>query len=447
MNESLRKMNLIKIVSIFVTFTSICFALPVKAQVISENQFGALLTLEDAIARALNTQEEVKGAIGKLAKAESLYKGSRAEFFPKLKADVTEALATGERTFVSHFDAGIEQPIFQGGKMVARKNRHKTLLESERLKLTQARLDLELGVRMLYIEVLNEKELMRLFQDSVKELSEHEKRIKTLVEKTALASHELFRIETLLLSAKHSLVKHKETYDYALTVLKETVGIGEGESLELEPLESSSELYQSAAEYLTQARKTDPIYTIKDLKVKEIEFEKRELQADRYPHISATAKWNTSRDVYVDTDRFMVGVVGKWDIWDFGRLGSQIKAKSHEIEETKWTEEIKVREFEKEIRRLFHEARSAREKIRLSEGFVREREELYKNEKAAIVAEETAKIDLVDSFGALQFAKMRRLESITEYRVLLEKLSRKIGFKREASIQFADQVEEITDEA
>jgi outer membrane protein TolC len=236
-------------------------------------------------------------------------------------------------------------------------------------------------------------------------------------------------METLLESAKHGLVKHKETYDYLLTVLKETIGIGEGESLDLEPLADFQELEESAAQYLDRARHHDPVYQLQELKVKEKQFEKRMLQADRFPKISLTAKWDQLRDVYANTNRGMVGIVGKWDIWDFGRLGSQIEAKSHEIEEMKWQGEIEIREHENAIRRIFHEARAAREKIKLTETLIQERQEIYKNEKTRLIAGEKGLQELVDSFVALEEAKTQRLQAITEYRILIVQLERKIGFE------------------
>lgn len=423
-----------KLLSIVVTLfvAAAFFAHSLKAatpDALSPDQFGSLLTLDEAVTRALQSHAEVKRAFARLHKEESLYKGSLAEFFPKLNGEVVSAFATGEKHFVNFVDTGIEQPIFQGGKIVAQKKKQKTLVESEQLKLEQAKLDVELGVRVLYAQVLQEKELTRIAQGQVKELTVEYARIKKLVDQEILPRYEFFRIETLLQGAKHALVKHKESYDYLLTVLRETVGVSEGESLELEPLGDFPELDESVFTYLTTARQHDPVYKLKDLRVQEKQFEKKELQADRYPHLSLTAKWNQFNDVFVDTNRVMVGVVGKWNIWDFGRLGSKIKAKSHEIEEMKWEGELKVRQYEREIRKVFHQSRAVREKIRLTEALIQERQEIYKNEKTRLIAGEKGTGELIDSFIALEEAKIKNIEAVTEYRLLLVKLGRKTDFE------------------
>ncbi len=400
-----------------------------QSEFLTPNQFGSLLGLTEAVERALKNQAEVKRAFARLKKEEALYKGSISEFLPKLSGEIFQAAATGQRKSVTYLDAGVEQPLFQGGKILAGKRKHKARMQSEEVKLEETRLDVELAVMILYAQVLKERELTRIAQGQVKELSLEHERIKRLVDKEILPRYDFFRMETLLQSAKHALVKHKETYDYLFGVLRETVGVKEDESLDLQTLADFPELEEEVSSYLEISRKHDPVYRLSDLKVKEKSFEKRELQADRFPHVSLAAKWNRFNDVFVDADRAMIGIKGTWNIWDFGRLGNQIKAKSYEIEESKWAGEIEVREHEKEIRKFFHEARAARQKIRLAEAFVQERTEIFKNEKTKLIAGEKGSGELVDSFIALEEAKIRQVEAVTQYRILTARLDRDTAFQ------------------
>ena len=390
--------------------------------------FGSLLTLEQAISRTLQEDAKVKLALERLEKEKALYKGAQAEFFPKFGTQFFGALATGGSKTVGFFDTFVEQPILEGGKSVYNKKKQKTRVESESLKFEEAKLDLNLYVRILYAQVLEEKELTRIAQGEVKELSVAFERASALFKKEVIAQSDLMRVETLLQNSKTGLVKHKESYDYFLAILMETVAMDARESLELEPLEKIPELSEDASTYLEMSRKNDPLYKLTGLQIQEKEFEKKMLRSERWPTVNLAAKWDLDRDIYVNTTRVMAGVSGKWNIWDFGRLGAQIHAKEHEIEEKKWEGVIQVRDHENEIRRNFHEIRAAREKIRLAETLMREREELYKNEKVKNVAGERGSSQLMDSFVALEEARTQNLESITECRILFAKLGRKIAF-------------------
>lgn len=426
-----KKKSGIRILGVSV-FALIFLMTPVKAKAAEElglMGYGSLITLNDAITRALKNQAEMKRAFARLRKEKALYKGSLSEFLPKLSAEFFGAVSTGEKKTVNYLDAGIEQPLFKGGKIIAGKRKQKARVGGEETELEAAKLDVELGIRILYAQVLLEKESTRIAQGQVRELQTAHERMKRLIDKEILPLYELFRVETLLQRSKHALVKHKESYDYLLDVLIETVGIAQGESLSLEPLSDYAELQSNSEYYLEAARKNDPIYRLWDYKVKEKKFERRELQADRFPHINLTARWNRNDDVFVDTNRAMVGAEVKWNIWDFGRLGSKIQAKEHEMEETKWEGEIKVREHEKEIRKLFHDGRALREKVRLAKTLRRERREIYKNEKTRLIAGERGAGELIDSFIALEEAKINQLMAVTDYRILMARLDRKTAFR------------------
>ena len=390
---------------------------------------GALLSINEAVSNALKDASEIKRALARLGKEEALYKGTLAEFFPKLKADVQAGAATGERRFLAYLDTGIEQPIFQGGKAVAEKRRQSAVYEIEKLRLEEAKLDLELAVRVLYAQVLAEKELTRIAQGEVKELTAECERIKKLSGKEMMPRLESFKVEAHLESVKHSLVKHKETYDYLLTVLRETVGIGEGEVLELQTYGTIQEVESGLESFLGASRETDPVYKEGSLKILAKQQEKRSLQAERFPQLSLSTRWNSVRDVYVDTNRVIVGIEGKWNIWDFGRLGSKIRAKEQEIEETKWAEDIRIREHEKEIRCLFHEARALRQKIRMTDAFLKENEENYKNEKTRLVTGDKGAGELLGSFIALEEARAASVQAIAEYRIQMARLERTRAFK------------------
>ncbi len=393
---------------------------------------GELLSIDDAVRNALKDSSEIKRSLARLGKEEALYKGTLAEFFPKIQADVQAGAATGERRFLGFLDTGIEQPIFQGGKAVAEKRRQNALCEIEKLRLEEVKLDLELAVRVLYAEVLAEKELTRIAQGEVKELTAECERIKKLSGKEVLPRLEAFKVVAHLENAKHSLVQHKETYDYLLTVLRETVGIGEGEALELQMYGSIQEVESGLESFLDASRETDPVYKEGSLKILAQQQEKRSLRAERFPQLSLSTRWNSVRDVYVDTNRVIVGIEGKWNIWDFGRLGSKIRAKEREIEETKWTEDIRIREHEREIRRLFHEARALRQKIRMTDAFLKENEESYKNEKTRLVTGGKGSGELLDSFIALEEARSAAVQAIAEYRIQMARLERTQAFKSAA---------------
>lgn len=394
------------------------------AELSAVQDYGSLITLDEAISRTLENHARIKEAIERLEKEKSLYKSKRAEFFPKISTELFQAVATGQKKNVTYFDIAITQSLFEGGKVLAEKRKQETRVKEGELQLEEAKLDLRQAIKILYTEALQEKELTRLSQLQVKELQKYHKAMAALFEKELLTRYELLKADSALEKTKHMLLKHKETYDYLSEFLKELLGMDQNETLELEMLKDVPELQDDVSGYFKLAHANDPFYEITELKVKEKGFEKRSLEADRYPHLGLAVRSDVSRDIFVDTNRLMLGASVKWDVWDFGRLGNQIKAKSHEIEETRWQSKAEIQEKDRRIRKLFHEARTFREKIRLSETLVQEREEAYKNDKVRIIAGDRGPQEALESFLALQEAYASQVKAITDYRIIYTKLQR-----------------------
>ncbi|MFH0984564.1 MAG: TolC family protein, partial [Candidatus Omnitrophota bacterium] len=105
------------------------------------------------------------------------------------------------------------------------------------------------------------------------------------------------------------------------------------------------------------------------------------------------------------------------------------RAKEQEIEETQWAEDIRIREHEREVRRLFHETKALRQKIRMTDAFLKENEENYKNEKTRLVTGGKGAGELLGSFIALEEARSASVQAVAEYRIQMARLQRTRAFK------------------
>lgn len=389
---------------------------------VSSQDFGRLISIDDAISRTVNSHARVKEAMARLEKEKSLYRESRAEFFPKLGTEIFAAGATGQKSTVSYFQTTLEQPLFQGGKLFYGKKKQKVRVEAEEIRLQQGKQDLAFEIRLIYARALNEKEMLRFSQNEVREISRSRACVNALYENMLVSAGEVNRMNSMFASAKEKTVKHKENYDYLMSVLKQVMDINDSETIQLQTVSELPAIEDSVTEYLDAYRKTNAVYKLTELAMKEKEFEKKIIQADRYPQISLAVKWDVYNDTFVDNNRAMAGIIGKWDIWDFGRTGSKISAKTHEIEEVKWASRAKILEGEQEIYRLFHEARAIKEKIQMFDVQIVELQEYYKNEKVRLIAGQKADAEILESFLSLENMRISQIEAITDYRAILYKL-------------------------
>ncbi len=395
-----------------------------SAEELPQQAFGSLVTLDQAIEKAFASEPRLKQALARVAKERALHEESGRELLPKFKVELREALATGDETLLTNFRVTLEEPIFQGGKLASQRKRRGLILKKSELSLEETKLDVTREIETLYARVSAENELTRLAQEKVRALSGHLEKQKKLLGEKMITPRDLLHVKTLYEEATHELVSHKETYDYLWVVLKEIVGVSEREELLLEALPNLKEL-EPVESYLERTRENHPLYKAKELALQEKRHEKRELESECFPHLTLAAEWERARDVYLDTNRFLVGVKGTWNVWDFGRTSALLKAKQGELEETTWGMEARILEHEREVKRLVHEARALREGIKFSEAQVSEAREAYKNEKARELAGEVG--NALEAFLALTRAKLDLIQKAAEYRITLAELEWRMG--------------------
>jgi outer membrane protein TolC len=377
--------------------------------------------VDELVSRILQDDASVRLATERYEKERALFQARRADLFPVLKTELFEALSTGEKTFLTYFDTAIEQPLFEGGKRLALKEEAEARTEKERLRVILTKRELEAFVRSTYARAIGEKELTEIAQEKVRVFKDLHEKEKKNYDQGLITKEKLLMRETKFFDAKRSLVMHKESLDYLLSVLQEMAGLSRGNALALEPIGDFPEMRPRFHFYLSKFGE-NPIYLIRRLNEQEKEFELQALKAERFPKLAVSARWKVNRDVFVDTNRGMIALTGKWNLWDFGRLSHEIEAKRHELEETRLEGVIETQRKERALRLAYHEARAAREKIRLEQALLKEREESFKNAKAREVAEAGSSQEAADSFAALEEAKEGYVQAITEYRLLLIRL-------------------------
>jgi len=388
---------------------------------------GTLLTLEESLARVLKDDAQVKRAEARLEKEEALLKAVKREAFPKLKTELYTAAVSHDNRGIIFWTSEIRLPLFEGGRRIHEKRKKDLEVQEQKLHIEETRQEVAYQVKAIYIGLLKEKELTRLSQEWVKESQKFYITMKSLYEKELMTREDLFRWEALYKAAQQELLKHKEAMDYGESLIMELAAVGEREHIELEPLGEVSAKELDFNTSLEEMRKQNPLYEITKLRVKQKEEEKKVLRSERFPKLGLSTRFNLAKDSFVDQNRFELGIVGSWNIWDFGVLGNEIKAKEAEIKEVTEDGHIQTRTLEHEARKLMGDLRVAWGKIEATKGLLQDKKEAYQNDKTRLLAGEKGEAEIFDAFVTLTQVQMTVIEAITDYRLLSIQLEKIIG--------------------
>lgn len=406
-----------------------CIVCPLRghAEASSLIRGGTLLSLEETLGRALKDSAQVRRAEARLEKEEALLRAAKRRFFPKIGTDLYTAATSEDHRGILFWKNEMRLPIFEGGRLIHEKRKKDLQVQEGRLRLKETRETVSYEVKAIYITLLKEKELTRLAQEWVSESGKLYQTMKFLYEQEIITREELFRWEALSGASQHELLKHKEALDYAEVLIAELTGVKEGERIELEPLGEVRFQRRVFRALLSELRNNNPVYEIVNTRVREKEEEKKALRSERFPKLGLSTRFNRAKDSFVDQNRFELGVVGSWNIWDFGVLGNEIAAKDAEIKEMTEEGRIETTALEHEARKILGDLKVAWAKIQSMKSLLKEKKESYQNQKTRLIAGDKGKAEIFDSFVSLTQIQMGVVEALSDYRLLQARLERIIG--------------------
>ncbi len=361
---------------------------------------GRLITLEDALKRAFLQSDQVKLAQTKIEKEEAFREYARKAGYPLLKTSLSASVVTEKRPGVIYWTNEVSLPLVDGGKRKSQIKLHTLKKDEYKLGLASEKASLRYQTKEVYIRVLSEKELILLSEEWVRESKKLYQSFKTLYAKELATRKEFYHAEALYKSARYELLKHKEALDYGLSLLRDLLSLNEYEQIELEPLGEIKRAEFVGSEFLK-----NPVYEAMRLRVKEKVEESKGVRSNLLPQIALSNRYRIAKDSFLDQNRFEFGVEGAWNVWDFGATRELLKAKELERKETELEGKLKTREFEEKVRELIFRLRTTWAKIESEKANLREKKELYENNKTRLIANELGRLQVFDSY--LEYVKAR----------------------------------------
>lgn len=384
---------------------------------------GKLITLDSALAQVLNDHVKVKLTQAKIEKEAALLRVAQMGALPKLSTEYSAALATQDGPGIGFWTTEIKLPLFQGGRRIHEVRKGRFGVEKEKLSADAMRRNVAFEVRTIYISLVRERELLALTSEWLEESRKLARIMLELYEKKLAKEEELLQVRRLFREARFEHVKHKESLDYFEALLLQLLNVGNSDRIEIEPLKAISRTKIDPTTFLPAFRGEHPLYRVNDLERLQAVEDKSILASERFPKISLTSRFRVARDSYLDQNRFEVGVVGSWDIWDFGVLGERLKAKEAEVKEREAAGQLEILELEREARGLISEVNASWEQVKLAEALFKEKKLRYQNERTRLIAEESNKIKLFDAFLELVRSRINLVNVVSESRILQARLA------------------------
>jgi outer membrane protein TolC len=381
------------------------------------------VTLEDAISTAVANNVESRTSESEIEGAEASRMGSRGELLPRLRGEGAMQQWNGpfeiafgpqkltvREAFTWTASAIVIQPItgliFSG---LDKAKADRLGVDIAKLQRDTTKRDVAFRVAEQYLRLLEAKRLVEVARASVTSLEAQRRQAQSLHNNGVIAKNDLLRAELAVSNAKQREIQARGNVILGRGRLAMLMGLKPGERVDAAPFASTSDPSAAAATTVEVAE------TQSQRRLEVAAFGKKIEQADArvgaakgrlLPQINATANYtHFSGSAFQQADAAYVGLVGSWDVWDWGATYAQSKEAASRRDEATLAKERVEEQVRLEARQAAVDAQTAREALTVAKTALAQAEENYRIVSLRYEQAQSTTFDVVDAESLLTQAR------------------------------------------
>jgi outer membrane protein TolC len=191
------------------------------------------ISLEQAIARAASTRADLKSALAQVRSAELNRSAASAQRLPRLTADFdygATGITPGSSVGTFHVIGGVRIPVFEGGRIRGDVLQADAVLQQQRDRANDLRLQVELEVRTAFLDLNSTADQVRVTTSSVdlarQALTQSQDRFASGVTDNL----EVVQAQEAFANANESYISSLFAYNISKLSLARALGVAEGEA-------------------------------------------------------------------------------------------------------------------------------------------------------------------------------------------------------------------------
>lgn len=380
----------------------------------------ASLSIDEAVDMAAQRNPEIKIAVK--GEEKSLADLNAAKGANGLSVSATSALTITDgatKSFSRDNSNGISVtlPLYTGGvNELAIENKNLELLSSQ-LNSARTRENIKLSVIKAYYDVLENQKEVEVDQESVNNYQSHLVNVQQLYSAGSKARVEVLRSEVELSDAKQTLIKAQNSYDIALSTLKNIIKLDRDEPLTLTDDFVYTAFDKAMADCLDYARNNRKDLKQAQLTVDESEKKVKIARAGFLPSVDLTGglDWDNQPLPNDKHYAYSAGVKATWDLFDNNVTQSNIKSAQATLEEAQLTLMKDQDDVDLAVRQAYLNMKEAEKRFISTHDAVRKAQEDYYIANEKYKAGDGLMLDIIDAQLALSTAQLNYISAQYDY--------------------------------
>lgn len=395
------------------------------------------LSLDDSIAMALRNNPSIKMADSDREKAGWGVDEAKAGKAPSLEYNFAgthskaQSAATGNFSINDKFSNSfsLNMPLYTGGKVEGSIDKAKLNVKSADLTLDKTKQQIKLDATTGYYSILENKNLVKIAQESVDSLTEHLKNVQAQYQVGTVAKSDVLRSEVELADAQQNLIKAQNSYDLAVSSFDNVVGLPLDSEIVVKDELKHQPYAMSLDDSIKYAMDNRPDVAIANIAVDSAKKDIQIAKAGNLPTVNASAStgWYDDNFPGTDNNNWSLGVAASWSVFDSGLTKSKIRQAEAALDKANQQAKQTIDSVQLDVRNAYLSMKEAEKRIDTTKVAVDKADEDFKIAQVRYGAGVGTNLDVIDAQVALSQAKNNYVQALYDYNTSKAKLEKAMG--------------------
>ena len=406
-----------------------------------------MLTVDESISLALENSRALHSSLMKSNYAVAKASETAANLYPSLKlqagyqklsdvpAIVTPIISIPNIPNTYNAKASFQQPIFTGWKLQSAADNAEYSSNAAQSEYANDKADLVFNIKSAYWNVYRAKEVKRLADDNVDQITHHLADIEHHLEQGMATTNEVLKVKVQLSNSRVLQSDAGNNVQIAMIAFSSIIGIPLDTDVGIaSSLTPTSKEFTNLQELLTAAMARRPDVQAMEWRVRASKSGVTAAQSGWLPQVFLTSNYYYSRPnqrIFPPKDEFKdtwdVGINLQFDVWNNLTTVYQSQAAESQYEETKDGFAVLKDGITLEVTQSYLNFRQAKQKIELAQLGVEQAGENLRVTEEKFKAGVTTNSELLDAEVAQLQAKLQLVQALVDHELAQAKLEKSIG--------------------
>ncbi len=390
------------------------------------------LTLKDSIAAAVSNNPTLKMAGADKDRAAWGVDEAAAGRWPTLSLGSTysrqPASSRAPASEGVNNSLRLNWQLYNGGRTDGLVDQAEEGLKSATLGVDKAEQQVRLDAAAAYFAVLQNKNLVTVNEESVKNLQQHLKTAQAKYNVGLVAKADILRSEVELANAEQNLIKSRNSYELALASLKNVMSVDPASEIVLTDTLKYEKFAKTLEDSITLARAKRPEIAQAEAGVNMASSGVKVAESGNIPTVTfgASKGWSDSALPESGSD-WTVSLAANWNVFDAGLTKAKVRQADAGLAKAREQARQTADAVELEVRQQYLSMQEAEKRLDTTEVAIAKAEEDLGIAREKYDAGVGTNIDVIDAQLALAQARTNYYQALYDFNVSKAKLTKATG--------------------